>query len=110
PTARDRGSYLAENFTTLVRSKQLALLDGPAELAAGIDVILFEGHTVGQQLVRVRDPARPRAGWILYGADIIPTSSHLGAAYVMGYDLTPDVTAREKARVLARASEENGIV
>jgi glyoxylase-like metal-dependent hydrolase (beta-lactamase superfamily II) len=110
PTVRDRGSYLEENFALLARSKRLELLDGPAELAPGVEVVLFEGHTVGQQLVRIRDPLAPRRGWILYGADIIPTSSHLSSAFVMGYDLSPDVTAREKARALARAAEEGGIV
>jgi glyoxylase-like metal-dependent hydrolase (beta-lactamase superfamily II) len=103
PTSRDRGSYLAENFP---RADQLALLDGPAEIAAGVDVILFEGHTVGQQLVRVRG----KDAWLLYAADIIPTSSHLGSAFVMGYDLMPDVTAREKERVVQRAAREGGLI
>lgn len=109
PTVRDKASYLAPCFDPLRRSKKLRLLDGPTELAAGVDVLLFEGHTVGQQLVRVRDPLQ-RAAWLLYGADIIPSSSHLSAAFVMGYDLTPDVTAREKARIVSRAEKENAIL
>ncbi len=112
-TVRDRASYLPENFELLARSSQLVLLDGPQEIAAGVDVLLFEGHTYGQQLVRVRSPQRSpesKTRWLLYGADIIPTSSHLGAAFVMGYDLMPDVTAREKERVLKRASEEDGAI
>lgn len=110
PTARDRGSYLPDKFDALLSSKQLTLLDGPGEIAAGVDVILFEGHTVAQQLVRVRDPSQRGAPWILYGADIIPTSAHLGAAFVMGYDLTPDVTAREKTRALNRAVESSSLI
>jgi glyoxylase-like metal-dependent hydrolase (beta-lactamase superfamily II) len=109
PTARDRGSYLGENFRALVGRRELCLLDGPTEIAAGVDTILFEGHTVGQQLVRVRDP-RPNGKWLLYTADIIPTSSHLGAAFVMGYDLMPDVTAREKTRIVERAEREGGVI
>lgn len=111
-TVRDRASYLAENFELLARSKLLVLADGPKEIAAGVEVLLFEGHTIGQQLVRVRSPRSSGQvePWLLYGADIIPTSSHLGAAFVMGYDLMPDVTAREKERVLKRASEENGMI
>jgi glyoxylase-like metal-dependent hydrolase (beta-lactamase superfamily II) len=109
PTARDLGSYLAENFDLLSKSAQLVLIDGPEEIAAGVDVILCEGHTVGQQLVRVRDPT-PNGKWLLYATDIVPTSSHLSSAFVMGYDLMPDVTAREKAHIIERAEREGGLV
>lgn len=109
PTVKDRGSYLGENFRALVDHGELVLLDGPAEIAAGVDVLIFEGHTVGQQLVRVRDP-QPNGNWLLYAADIIPTSSHLASTFVMGYDLMPDVTAREKARIVERAVREGGLL
>lgn len=109
PNARDRGSYLAENFALLIDQKELILLDGPTEIAAGVDTILFEGHTIAQQLVRVRDPVKG-GSWLLYTADIIPTSSHLGPAFVMGYDLMPALTAKEKLRVLERAEREGGLI
>lgn len=109
PTARDRGSYLQDRFSLLSGRAELNLLDGPAELAPGVDVVIFEGHTVGQQLVRVRDP-RPGGRWLLYAADIVPTSAHLGAAFVMGYDLFPDVTAREKQRLIEKAAREDGVL
>ncbi len=106
PTARDQGSYRKENFAPLINSDQLVLLDGPSEIAPGVDTIIFEGHTVGQQLVRVRD--QESGQWLLYCADIIPSSAHLHAPWVMGYDLMPDVTAREKARIVGRAVDEGG--
>lgn len=109
PTVRDRASYLEDRFRPMIGSRQLVLHDGPCELAAGVDLLLYEGHTVGQQLVRVRDPSNPRS-WLLYSADIIPTSAHLAQAFVMGYDLLPDVTAREKKRILARAEEDGGLL
>lgn len=109
PTVRDRGSYLPSGFAPLVGHRNLRLIDGPTEIAPGVDTLIFEGHTVGQQLVRVRDP-RPGGRWLLYTADIIPSSSHLSAPCVMGYDLMPDVTAREKARIVARAEREGGVL
>lgn len=109
PTARDRGSYLPQGFAPLVGHPNLRLLDGPVEIAPGVDTLLCEGHTIAQQLVRVRDP-RPGGRWLLYTADIIPSSSHLAAAYVMGYDLMPDVTAREKARIVEVAEREGGVL
>ncbi len=106
PTARDQGSYRRENFAPLINSDQLVLLDGPSEIAPGVDTIIFEGHTVGQQLVRVRD--QDSGQWLLYCAHIIPSSAHLHAPWVKGYDLMPDVTAREKARIVGRAVDEGG--
>jgi glyoxylase-like metal-dependent hydrolase (beta-lactamase superfamily II) len=108
PSSRDRASYLSESFEALLaRPELLVLHDGPAELAAGVDTIVFEGHTPAQQLVRVRDP-KPGGRWLLYAADLVPTLSHAAPAWVMAYDLEPAVAALEKARVLERAEREGG--
>jgi glyoxylase-like metal-dependent hydrolase (beta-lactamase superfamily II) len=109
PFARDKASYLARLITPLIGGVEWTLYDGPAQILPGLDVLPFEGHTPGQQLIRVRDPQQ-RTGWLLYGADIVPTSSHLSPPFVMGYDLQPDVTAKEKARLIHRAIEDHGIL
>ena len=109
PTSRDRGSYLAESFSPLIGASQLVLHDGPFELAAGVDTIVRDGHTIGLQMVRVRDPAGVDP-WLLFTADVLPTSAHLAAAWVMGYDLRPDVSAREKARLVERAVTDKGLL
>ena len=40
-------------------------------------------------------------------ADLIPTSSHVPLPYVMGYDIRPLVTLKEKELLLNMAAEEN---
>lgn len=109
PTARDRASYRGPLIRPLIDGVALALHDGPTRLLPGLDLLPFEGHTPGQQLVRISDPTRS-SGWLLYSADIVPTRSHVAPAFVMGYDLQPDVTAKEKARLIERAIQDGGVL
>jgi glyoxylase-like metal-dependent hydrolase (beta-lactamase superfamily II) len=61
------------------------------------------GHTFGQQLVKISDSSET----LLYCADLFPTTSHIGIPYVMGYDIQPLETVKEKKMILPKAVEEN---
>lgn len=122
PSEKDRASYLPENFACLAGSGQLRLHQAPApaafvpgkmaptapeiEILPGISAWLSDGHTIGQQLVRVHDPEQS----LIYCADIIPTSAHLGLPWIMGYDLQPLLTMEEKRRLLQQAAEQGWII
>jgi glyoxylase-like metal-dependent hydrolase (beta-lactamase superfamily II) len=106
PSEKDRASYLKENFEPLMLHQQLELLDNTSEILPGISAWLSDGHTIGQQLIKVSDGTES----LIYCADIIPTSSHLNLAYIMGYDLQPLITLEEKRRLLAQAAAENWII
>jgi glyoxylase-like metal-dependent hydrolase (beta-lactamase superfamily II) len=96
PSERDGASYLPENYLPLSQAGRLNLLDGPGELFDGIFVEVVNGHTFGQQLIRIVQEKMQ----ILYCADLIPMSAHVPAPYIMGYDLQPLVTLEEKKRIL----------
>ena len=68
-----------------------------------IEFILINGHTFAQQMIKISDSSET----ILYCADLMPTTSHIPVPYVMGYDLQPLVTIKEKKEILPRAVEEN---
>ncbi len=106
PSERDRASYFPENFLPLREHGVLTLLDGETELFPGIRVIPLEGHTFGQQVVLVETGQ----GKVLYAADLIPIVSHIPGPYIMGYDLQPLVTLREKNELLSRAVEERWVI
>ncbi len=82
---RDRVSYLTENYDPLVSSGRAILLDGDAQIAPGIRVQLFPGHTEHHQAVIIESRNKKAA----YVGDLIPTSAHLHPTWVMGYDLAP---------------------
>jgi len=101
PNMRERASFLAENLEPLAESSQLSLLDGPIELFPGIELILVNGHTESQQLVKVKGRERT----LVYVADLLPTSSHLRLPWIMAYDVRPLTTLVEKKRFLDEAVE-----
>ncbi len=103
PSERDRGSYLKENFLPLKEEGVLNLLDGEKNFDDEIELILINGHTFAQQLIKISDASNQ----FLYCCDLFPTTSHISLPYIMGYDLQPLVTLEEKKKILARAVEEN---
>lgn len=102
PNARERASYLKENFEALVTEKRLKLLEGPQELFPGIDLWVSYGHTEAQQHVKVSDGKNT----LFYGGDLIPTATHIPVPWIMGYDLHPLVMLEEKKKVLEPALKE----
>ena len=100
---KDRASYLRENIEPLVQSGQLRVLEGEATIAPGVEVLVTNGHTPGQQLTLVSG----EEGALLYAADLIPLHSHVSIPWVMAYDLYPVTTIEEKKEILARAAREN---
>jgi len=104
PNLRERASYFPANFQPLLDAGVLNLLEGDkTELLPGISVYVSNGHTQGQQVVKISDGSQT----LLYCADLIPTSSHVRLPWVMGYDLNPLLLMEEKQRFLGQAADEN---
>ena len=103
PSNRDRGSYLKENFLSLFEEGVLNFIYGEEEFDDEIKFIVVNGHTFGQQLIKISDSANT----FLYCCDLFPTVSHIPIPYVMGYDLQPLVTVSEKQKILKQAINES---
>ncbi|HUV49726.1 MAG TPA: MBL fold metallo-hydrolase [Anaerolineae bacterium] len=106
PSARDRASYMEENFMPLLKAGVLNLIDGPQEIFEGIDIIVTNGHTPGQQHPLVKDKTRS----LLFCADLIPTSAHLPVPWNMAYDNFPMTLIDEKQKLLTKALKEDWIL
>ncbi len=104
---RDRISYISDNYDPLIASGQMALIEGHhADIVPGISCELFPGHTAQLMAVHI-DSAGQRATYI---SDLIPTSAHLDATWVMGYDLFPLTCIEERKRFYRRAIPEKWLV
>ena len=103
---RDRVSYLTENYDPLVESGQMTLLEGDAEIAPGISVRVFPGHTRDMQIVVVRSGKTA----VCYASDLIPTTHHLDPTWVMGYDLYPLTCIDNRHKFYAEAIPEKWLV
>lgn len=107
PSLRDRSSYIPANFLPLMEYGVLHLVDGPMEhFFEGIDLIVTDGHTAGQQHPLVRGNNRS----LFFCADLIPTAAHLPIPWHMAYDNQPIDLMNEKAGLLARALNENWVL
>jgi len=104
PTPRDAGSYRADDFASYgERAERLQLVEGAATILPGIEAWPTDGHTPGQQAVRVRGAdGQPD---LIYCGDLFPTHSHLRVPWNMGYDLQPLTILEEKRALLAEASD-----
>ena len=103
PNPRDKASYLPENYLPLKESGQLTLVKDNAELLDGISTITINGHTFGQQLIKVESDGEI----LVFCADLIPLKSHLQLPWIMGYDLNAILTLKEKTEILNKAAKED---
>ncbi|MBN1931971.1 MAG: MBL fold metallo-hydrolase [Desulfobacterales bacterium] len=106
PSLRDKASYRREDFIPLMESNLLELVDGPTELFQGIELMVTNGHTPGQQhpLIKGKDSS------LFYCADLIPTSAHLPILWHMAFDHLSSTIIKEKEKIFIRALKENWVL
>jgi glyoxylase-like metal-dependent hydrolase (beta-lactamase superfamily II) len=129
PSERDSISFISENYDPLVASGQMTLLKGGEEIAPGISVKTFPGHTAHMLAVIIRGglasgtdgkgttsvvpsiaradrTSAPEGTTACYISDLIPTSAHIDLAWGMGFDLYPLQTIESKKQYYAQALPE----
>ena len=99
PSERDKGSFIREDFKTIEGEGKLRLLDGYAMILPNIDVIIYDGHTIGQQLIKISDGIDT----LVYCGDVIPFTSHIKLPYIASYDINPITSIEDKEKLLSRA-------
>jgi len=100
------GAYFEQDFVPLMQAGVLDLLDGEAEIIAGMRVTITGGHTRGHQMVVFDDGQRE----IIYPCDLCPTASHLHTNWCLAYDQHMRETRRVKPAVLGRAADRGDTV
>lgn len=102
PTERDRGSYFEYNYTPLVKTRQLRLLEDDCEIVPGVELLRVPGHTANMQCVKLTGGGKTAFAL----ADLVPTSAHLPLPWIMGYDLYPMTTLENKRKWLPHLVQE----
>lgn len=104
PNLREKASYLKANFEPLIEAGVVNLMEGACQnWLPYLSAEISHGHTLGQQTIRLSDGKNT----LVYCADLIPTSTHVRLAWVMGYDLDPLTLIEEKRSLLAASSDNN---
>lgn len=108
PTPRDSGSFHAQYFKPLIESSdalgKIHWLEGEEGiiLKDEKDEIFYKcshGHTPWL--------THPYDEHFIYMADLVPTSAHIPVPWVMGYDISPGVTTKDKLSFYEFITEKN---
>jgi glyoxylase-like metal-dependent hydrolase (beta-lactamase superfamily II) len=102
PSDRDAISYIPDNYDPLVQRGQMTLLKGNEEIAPGISVKTFPGHTEHMQAVTVTSGGKTAC----YISDLMPTTAHVDLTWGMGFDLYPLQTIESKKEYYSRSIPE----
>ena len=107
PNPREKASFLDENLLPIKESGQLNFIKNPSNKFVfndelGIDIMCVDGHTEKQMIPKVTHKGKD----LVYAADLIPTAGHIPVPYIMGYDVRPLLTMKEKSLFLEDAFEK----
>lgn len=102
PNEREKASFLKENILPIEESgllKHAEVKDGVSIIDESITLKFAYGHTDAMMLPVIKYKSKT----IVYVADLLPSTAHLPLPYVMGYDMFPLTTLKEKKAFLQEA-------
>ena len=107
PNPREKASFLDENLLPIKESGRLNFIKNPSSKFVyndelGIDILCVDGHTEKQMIPKVKHKGKD----LVYAADLIPTAGHIPVPYIMGYDVRPLLTMKEKTSFLMDACDK----
>lgn len=111
PNARESASFLKENFLPLQEAGVLQFIeerdDGqPVRWMDGINLYFFNGHTEAMMVPFIE----AHGNSYVFSADTMPSAYHIGAPYIMAYDIRPLESLKERAFILDWLYQRNGIL
>jgi len=106
PSEKDQGSFMQDDWSVLAENNMINFVSGKEQFIPNIDIVISNGHTPGMMLPKISD----NNNTLVYGADLIPTSSHIPLSWVMAYDVQPIVTIKEKNHFYHEAVDNNWVL
>ena len=109
PNPREQASFLPDNIGPITAASDQLSLVGLAQVDVtqpvyepGLEALVMNGHTLGQQLPKISCGDTH----LVFVADLLPTAQHVPLVWVMGYDMFPTQTLKEKQAFLEQAAAE----
>ena len=106
PNPRERASFLKENILPIKESGMLKFVNDDTEIIPELWFAIADGHTHGMLIPHLEIGEET----LVFMADLLPSPTHIPLAWVMGYDIDPLQTIREKEAFLAEAAENNFVL
>ena len=106
PNKQEGAAFLEENIMPMLESGQLKFIEKDIALYPGINIRLYNGHTVGQIIPFINTGEKT----YVFMADLIPSTAHIPLVWNMAYDVRPMDMIQEKEDFLNEAAENNYIL
>jgi glyoxylase-like metal-dependent hydrolase (beta-lactamase superfamily II) len=111
PNSREKASFLHENLHPIKESGQLNFITEKKDGfnfydELGFEVLFVDGHTEKQMIPKISYKNQE----LVFAADLIPTVGHIPVPYLMGYDVRPLLTMKEKKLFLDAAVKNNWLL
>ena len=103
PNKQEGAAFLEENMMPMLESGQLKFIEKDTELYPGINLRLYNGHTVGQIIPFINTGEKI----VVFMADLMPSTAHISLVWNMAYDVYPMKMLQEKEDFLNEAAENN---
>jgi glyoxylase-like metal-dependent hydrolase (beta-lactamase superfamily II) len=106
PHARNRASYLPENFRPLEAAGQIDFHDTDIDVMPGVRVVRSGGHAMHHEVVFIESGGKTA----VFPADMVPTCAHIDEPWIMGYDLYPMDTLAFKQTFIREAIDREYLI
>lgn len=106
PNERNAASYPPRNIDPLLAADVLEWMEDGTGITPGIRVLETPGHTRYHCSIAVDDGTGRE---LVFLGDLVPTTHHLPAPWIMAYDLYPLTTLETKQRLLPRIHDGDGL-
>jgi glyoxylase-like metal-dependent hydrolase (beta-lactamase superfamily II) len=106
PNIREKASFLKENILPIQETGHLKLFSDDTIIHPALTFTKSMGHTNSMVIPHIKYGAVT----VAFMADLIPSLAHIPPNYVMGYDVRPLETMRERTEFLTKAVAEKIIL
>ena len=106
PNPREKASFLKENMLPIQELGHLKFMPDNLQITDNISGILAQGHTESMFCPKISIGKQT----LVFMADMIPSIGHIKPNYVMGYDIRPLETMKERESFLKKAVSDEYIL
>ena len=99
PNPREKASFLTENMLPIQEMGHLDFIGEDLKISENISGILAQGHTESMYCPKINVNGET----LVFMEDMIPSTGHIKPNYVMGFDIRPLDTMREREAFLKEA-------
>jgi glyoxylase-like metal-dependent hydrolase (beta-lactamase superfamily II) len=106
PEEREKPGYVRDDFCPLKNFGRLKFIEGDSGIVEGVQAIHVPGHTAHHQCLKVQSRGRV----LFFLGDLVPMTAHMNLAYVMSFDLLPQVTLNNKRKYYEQSIREGWVL